>query len=130
MLKRKTIYELVNAFEVSFDEILAILKAIANNKRITILISLLTGQRSFADLKEDTKLQKTALSNHLTILIDSSLISRPDYNKYQLTSDGELFLRSIEIAFKKSEIREKIQTEGLQRRQFSEAFIKSFFGRE
>ncbi len=128
MEERKTIYELINAFEVSFDEILMLLKAISNSKRLTILISLLTGQKSFADLKEYTKLQKTALSNHLTRLINSSLIFRPDYNKYQLTSDGELFLRALEATFKKSEIREKIQTEGLQRRQFSETFIKSFFG--
>ncbi|GAH09217.1 unnamed protein product [marine sediment metagenome] len=128
MEERKTLHELITTFDVSFDEILTILKAISNNKRLIILIALLTGRKSFADLKEDTKLQKTALSNHLAKLINSSLIFRPDYNKYQLTSDGELFIRAIEVAFKKSEIREKIQTEGLQRRKFSETFIKSFFG--
>lgn len=129
MSERKTIYELINAFEVSFINILGLLKAISNDKRLTILISLLTGQKSFTDLKENTDLQKTALSNHLTKLINTSLIFRPDYNKYQLTPDGELFLRAIEGAFKNSEIREKIQTVSLQRRQFSKTFVESFFGR-
>jgi predicted transcriptional regulator len=128
MTERKTIYELINTFEASFDNILTVLKAISNNKRLIILLSLLTGEKSFSVLKEETKLQKTALSNHLTQLIDALLILRPDYNKYQLTSDGELFLRAIEVAFNKSEIREKIQTEELQRRRFSEMFVKSFFG--
>ena len=129
MLERRSINELINAFELSFDSIIKILKAISNDKRLTILISLLTGQKSFTDLKRETDLQKTALSNHLTQLIKALLIFRPDYNKYQLTSDGELFLRAVEAAFKNSEIREKIQTEGLQRRQFSETFVNSFFGR-
>lgn len=129
MSERKTMYELINAFEASFEDILTILKAISNNKRLTILITLISGEKSFNDLKEDTELQKTALSNHLKKLINATLILRADYNRYQLTSDGELFLRAIETAFNKSEIREKIQIKGLQRRQFSKTFIESFFGR-
>lgn len=129
MSERKTIYELINTFEVSFEDILTILKAISNNKRLIILITLISGEKTFNDLKEETELQKTALSNHLTKLINATLILRADYNKYQLTSDGELFLRAIETAFNKSEVREKIQTKGLQRRQFSKTFVESFFGR-
>ncbi len=129
MSEKKTLYGLLTALEVSFGEILRILKTIGNEKRLRILVTLLTGEKTFSDLKQETNLQKTALSNHLTILIKSSLISRPDYNKYQLSSDGDLFLRAVEGAFNKSEIREKIQTEGVQRRQFSDTFIQSFFGR-
>lgn len=128
MSEIKTISELINAFDISFEDIVNILKAISNNKRLTILIMLLTGEKTFNDLKEETGLQKTALSNHLTQLTNATLIFRPKHNKYQLTSDGELFLRAIEAAYKKSDVREKIQIKDLQRRQFSETFVESFFG--
>ena len=128
MSERKTIYELVNAFEISFDDILTILKAISNNKGLTILISLLTGDKTFNDLKQETEVKKTALSNHLSKLIITELILKPDHNKYRLTSDGELFIRALEAAFIKSDIKEKKRTEGLQRKHFSDSFIESFFG--
>ena len=129
MSEIRTIYELINAFGISFNDILTILKTMGNDNRLTILITLLTGEKTFNDLKEETQLQKTALSNHISQLIKAALIFRPDYNKYKLTSDGELFLTMIEAAYRKSEIREKQQIEGLQKRQFSETFVKSFFGK-
>lgn len=129
MSEGKTIYELISAFEASFEDILSILKAISNNKRLTILIALLTGEKTFNDLKTEVKLKKTALSNHLTKLISVSLILRADFNKYQITSDGELFIRGIEDIFKKSEVRKKMETEELQRREFSDTFVESFFGK-
>jgi predicted transcriptional regulator len=126
-MSNKSIYELINVFEVSLDDILVILKAISNEKRLLILIALLTGEKSFTELKTETQLKKTALSNHLTKLITAGLILRPDHNEYQLTSDGALFVRAVESAYTKSEIKEKRTTEALQKRQFSEPFIRSFF---
>jgi predicted transcriptional regulator len=130
MSERKTVSELITGFDVSFKDILTILKAISNNKRLTILISLLTGEKTFNDLKNETNLKKTALSNHLSKLINSELILKPDHNRYRLTSDGELFIRSLETTYNESNIKEKKRFESLQRRQFSDKFIKSFFGSE
>lgn len=126
----KTVSELINGFDVSFKDILTILKAISNNKRLTILIALLTGEKTFNDLKNETNLKKTALSNHLIKLINSELILKPDHNRYRLTSDGELFIRSLETIYNESDIKEKKRIESLQRRQFSDDFIKYFFGSE
>ncbi|MFX0205597.1 MAG: winged helix-turn-helix domain-containing protein [Candidatus Hodarchaeota archaeon] len=128
MLEPKTITELMNVFEVSFKSFLTILKAISNEKRFTILIALLSGEKTFNDLKIETKLQKTALSNHLLKLLKAELIVKPDHNKYRLTSDGELFIRALETAYDKSDIKEKKNIEELQKRQFSATFIESFFG--
>jgi predicted transcriptional regulator len=72
-------------------------------------------------------LKKSALSNHLTKLVHAGLILKPDHNKYQLTPDGELFIRTLETTYKKSEMREKKGTEVIQSRQFSESFVESFF---
>jgi len=64
----------------------------------------------------------------LTKLIYAGLIAKPDHNKYRLTPDGELFIRALETTYIKSEMREKKGTEVIQRRQFSESFVESFFG--
>ena len=129
MTERKTLYELINALEVAFEDIISIVKAMSNEKRFTILINLLTGEKTFNDLKEETGLKKTALSNHLIQLIDVSLIAKPDHNKYIITNDGELFIRALEVAYKKSNKREKKQTEELQQRKFSESFVDYIFGK-
>jgi DNA-binding HxlR family transcriptional regulator len=128
MSEIKTASELIDVFELSFKDILTILRAISNNRRLIILIALLSGEKAFNDLKNETGLKKTALSNHLSKLINAVLILKPDHNKYRLTSDGELFLRALEVAYSKSEIKEKKEIEGLQKRQFSDTFIESFFG--
>ena len=128
MFETKSVTELMNVFEVSFKDILVILKAISNEKRFIILIALLSGEKTFSDLKIETKLKKTALSNHLLKLITAELILKPDHNKYRLTSDGELFIRALEAAYDKSDKKEKKDIEELQKRQFSDIFIESFFG--
>ena len=87
----------------------------------------MTGEKSFDILKQETDLQKTALSNHLTTLINNSLIEKPDYGKYKITLDGKLFIRALEAVYTKSDIWKKKQTESIQKRQFSDKFVESFF---
>lgn len=128
MSEEKTIINLINSYEELFSDILDVFKAFSNDKRLTILINLLTGEKSFYELKEETQLKKTALSNHLVKLIKANLIIKPEFNKYQITSDGELFLRVIESTYQKSDIKEKKKIDELQKRHFSDQFVKSFFG--
>jgi len=120
--------ELLESLEASFEDVLTIIKAIGNKKRLRILISLLTGEKTFEMLKVETQLQKTALSNHLSFLVKVSLIEKPSVGKYKITQDGELILRSFESTYRKTEIWEKKQIIDLQRRQFSDSFVDSFFG--
>ena len=106
-----------------FEDILSIIKAIGNEKRLKILNFLLMGEKSFDALKKKTLLQKTALANHLNKLIESALIEKPIHGMYQITSDGKLFLTGIEKAYKQSDFLRKKQFSG----QFSKVFVKSFF---
>ncbi len=127
MSDEKPLVEIIESFEQSFEDILSIIKTIGNDKRLKILISLMTGEKVFDILKQETDLQKTALSNHLTTLINNSLIEKPDYGKYKITSDGKLFIRALEAAYTKSDIWKTKQTELIQKRQFSDKFVESFF---
>jgi len=81
----------------------------ANENRLNILISLLTGEKRFEDLKDEIDLKKTALSNHLKLLLENHLIIRPNYGIYQITKDGENFLKEIENCYSQSSIKEKVK---------------------
>ena len=96
----------------------------ANEKRLEILLSLLSGEKSFDALKKKTELQKTALANHLNKLIDNLLVEKHVHGIYRITSDGTLFLEFIEKAYNQSDFLRKKQPRG----QFSRMFVKSFFG--
>jgi len=113
---------------ISIEDKTVILRAMGNSNRLTILTALSLGEKTLTDLKEETKLKRTALSNHLTKLIRAGLISKPYYNKYCLTSDGELFYRTFDSAYLKSDFKAKKLLDDPQRGQFSDSFVKSFFG--
>jgi predicted transcriptional regulator len=126
--ENKDISDLINSLEFFFLDLIEILKSLSNDKRLQILIYLLTGEKKFDDLRERSHLAKTALSNHLSKLIKAKLIQKPEMGIYKLTDDGELFLRSIEATYLRSNIKQKRDTEALQQRKFSESFVESFFG--
>jgi DNA-binding HxlR family transcriptional regulator len=70
MSNEKPLMELIESVGQSFTDILNTVKAIGNEKRLQILITLLSGPKSFDALKKATQLKKTALSNHLSILMN------------------------------------------------------------
>jgi DNA-binding HxlR family transcriptional regulator len=111
------------------DDILIILKAMGNNKRLTILIQLLDGAKSFNNLMIRTKLQKTAISNHLNILIKTKLIEKPDYGLYQLTDDGVHFLRVLNEGWENSMASQVKKLHQVQSKKMSNSFLNNFFGR-
>lgn len=130
MIEKITPNELKESLEQSFDDILAIIKAMGNQNRLKILITLLSGEKSFQTLMSETNLQKTALSNHLTLLFKKSLIEKPDYGKYKITQDGVEFIRAIQVVYYQSDTQRKKELEIIQGRKLSETFLESFFKRK
>ena len=86
----KTLNDLLLSYQQNFPQLLKIIEALAHEKRLQILMSLLTGNKSFSDLKKSTQLEKTALASHLKKLLQVRLINKPAYNTYAIT-DGKLF---------------------------------------
>lgn len=129
MIEKKTPNELKESLEQSFDDILAIIKAMGNQNRLKILITLLSGEKSFQTLMSETNLQKTALSNHLTLLFKKNLIEKPDYGKYKITQDGVEFIRAIQMVWYQSDTQRKKELEIIQGRKLSKTFLESFFKR-
>jgi len=129
MIEKITPNELKESLEQSFDDILAIIKAMGNQNRLRILITLLSGEKSFQTLMSETNLQKTALSNHLSLLSKKNLIEKPDYGKYKITQDGVEFIRAIQVVWYQSDTQRKKELEIIQGRKLSETFLESFFKR-
>jgi predicted transcriptional regulator len=117
---------LIDQLDQPFGDILDIVKALGNEKRLQILITLLSGPKSFEGLKNETDLKKTALSNHLAIMMQQELIKKPEHGKYEPTSDGKLFLQAIEVAYNKSDRWKKNQI-NRQMHQSSNSFIDALF---
>jgi len=77
------------------SEITKILSALANEKRMQILIALLEGTKAFSNLQDTTELGKTALSHHLNILVESGVINQVSRGNYELSDDGYNALTSM-----------------------------------
>ena len=117
---------LIESFNLSFSEIVDILKVLGNEKRIQILILLLEGPQSYNIIVQELDLKKTAVSNHLTQLIGVNLIRREGNGVYEITTDGLEFIRAIERAYQKSPTRQAKKFDSLQRRGISKSFLERF----
>jgi hypothetical protein len=57
MVEKEDTIELIKSLKQSYKEILDIIKALANDNRLEISISLLSGKKKFEKLKEVTNLK-------------------------------------------------------------------------
>lgn len=108
----------------SMSEIADLHKALDHPTRIEILARLLTEELEFKDLQEEMNIPKTSLANHLTQLMDCSLVERLDRGVYQISFDGEDILKSSAKVFLEIKIREQEKLESLRLRY--EAMIKRY----
>ena len=117
---------LIESIVLSFSEIVDILKALGNEKRIQVLVSLLKGPQSYGIIVQKLNLKKTAVSNHLTQLLEVNLIRREVNGVYELTDDGLQFIRAIENAYQKSPTRQAEKFDKIERRGISNSFLERF----
>ena len=103
------------------NDLLPIIKSIANKNRLKILITLLGGSTTFKSLLQGTNLEKTGLAHHLQNLLDSSLINKPNYGKYELTDEGRAYLRALYNTYEISSALKKLKT--IQSRPMSDSFF-------
>jgi len=102
--------ELVRAALEEFGhDIALVLGSIANKRRLQILASLLTGQRTFRELRELTGLGKTALAHHLKTLEEAGFLRRAGRGRYRLTVDGAEFLTAVTTTYATSRRRQEAE---------------------
>jgi DNA-binding transcriptional ArsR family regulator len=118
--------DLIASLKISFGDLTEILKVLGNEKRLKIMILLLSRPQSYSTIVEEINLKKTAVSNHLTHLIKVGLIERGEYGIYKITGDGEEFLKAIEFAYQNSPSRQLQKFSKIERRKVSESFLNRF----
>jgi DNA-binding HxlR family transcriptional regulator len=92
-----------------------LLRSAAHPARIQILALLLRGEHGFSKLMQHTELSKTALANHLNILMKNGLVQRVARGEYTLTVDGKELLNTAATMYKDSTRREEERRELLLR---------------
>lgn len=109
--------ELKTVLEESSDYIIEFLKAISQENRFKILKYLIDGPKKFSSLLVATKISKTALANHLKVLIDTGLIKKLDRGKYHIKPDAIKFIQSTVYIYKESETGKALEREKMLRRE-------------
>ena len=84
------------------EDVVNVLGSIANNRRMEILTSLLEGQHTFKTLQEKSGLGKTALSHHLSILVETGMIEQKSRGVYELSRDGLDMLGAVSESYYES----------------------------
>jgi len=117
---------LIESLKESSMEIVSILKSLGNEYRFQILLQLLTGTKSFGTIVKNINREKTAVSNHLSHLINANLIEKGDYGIYRISEDGIEFMKAIDSAFQHSPTRQLRKFKELQSRKISKSFLNRF----
>ncbi|MHA1489023.1 MAG: ArsR/SmtB family transcription factor [Promethearchaeota archaeon] len=126
MISENIYDDLIESIKESFSDITSILKCLGNDKRMMILVILLKGSQLYGSIVEEIDLRKTAVSNHLSQLLEVNLIKKRNYGIYSITGDGIEFIKAIKNAYKKSPTRQRKKFESLQRRGVSPSFLNRF----
>jgi DNA-binding transcriptional ArsR family regulator len=80
------------------------LKALANPDRIRILKMLAERSMGFKEIKEALGVESPTVSHHLKLLVKTGMVKKEE--KYELSSNGRLFLRLLEIMTALEEVEE------------------------
>jgi DNA-binding HxlR family transcriptional regulator len=96
-------------------EIAELLRSAAHPARIQILALLLREEHEFSKLMQHIELSKTALANHLNLLMKKGLVKRVSRGEYKLTVDGKELLNAAAVMYKDSTQREEERRELLLR---------------
>jgi len=84
-----------------------LLRSAAHPARIQILAILLQEKHQFSKLMQHTELSKTALANHLNLLMKKGLVKRVARGEYTLTVDGKELLNAAASTYKDSTQRQE-----------------------
>ena len=103
-------YDLALSTLFKYDEdIVIVLKSLANKRRLQLLISLLRGPHAFSDLQKVTGLGKTALAHHLGILVETGVVKRTRRSRYELSPDGVELLKAVGVGYASSRRKRKLE---------------------
>lgn len=106
-----------------FDQVNSIGKVMSAPKRLDILIGLMEDARTFQDIKDLTNLEKSALSNHLKLLITQGLVEKKHHGIYGITFLGYQLIVKLDDLLDESATYAQNEQEIELRKQFTYSFL-------
>ena len=91
------------------EDIVLIMGALANKKRLQLLTLLLEGPGTFNELQEVVGLGKTALAHHLQLLVETGILNHTGRGRYELSLDGREFLQAVGHTYACSKRRRQLE---------------------
>ena len=98
-------------------------KVLSAPKRLDILIGLMEEAKAFQQIKEITGLEKSALSNHLKLLIDQRLVEKKHHGVYSITYQGYQLLVKLDDLIDETVNYLRNETEHEIRKKFTDNFL-------
>ncbi len=99
----------------SLEVISKLLKTVSQPNRLKTLSLLVSGPKAFSYLLQETHITKTALANHMTLLIQTGLVKRIERGRYTITEDGSKLLKATVNVYNESEKRKEEERERLRK---------------
>ncbi|WP_048149079.1 ArsR/SmtB family transcription factor [Palaeococcus ferrophilus] len=90
--------------EIDEEKAAKTLKALANPDRIRILKMLAERPMGFKEIKESLGVESPTVSHHLKLLVRTGMVRKEE--GYEISPDGRLFLRLLEIITALGEVEE------------------------
>ncbi len=114
----------------SLYDITKFVRGISHPKRLQLLVLLLEGTQDYSRLITKTGLKKTALSNHLSQLMECKLVNKTGRGNYHITTDGKELLKATTKLFKESKLKEQLQREKTRKNYSNENIEKLWYPKE
>lgn len=98
-------------------------KVISASKRLEIMVGLMDEAKAFQQIKSITGLEKSALSNHLKLLIDQGLVEKKHHGIYSITYHGYQLLVILDDLIDETVEYLRNERELEIRRKFTDTFL-------
>lgn len=105
------------------QEVNGIAKVMSAPKRLDILVGLMEDTKAFQQIKTITDLEKSALSNHLKLLIDQGLVEKRHRGVYSITFLGYQLIVKMDDLLDETNRYSKNEKELEIRRKFTSSFL-------
>ena len=105
------------------QEVNGIAKVMSAPKRLDILVGLMEDTKAFQQIKTITDLEKSALSNHLKLLIDQGLVEKRHHGVYSITFLGYQLIVKMDDLLDETNRYSKNEKELEIRRKFTSSFL-------
>ncbi len=114
MKKPSYVKEMQKRLQTGAEFIVPFSQALSHRHRYEILVSLLDGPHSFKFVESRVEIARTATANHLSHLLDTELVEKPERGVYKITSKGRSFLETLLDFYNKQKVKELNKARELQ----------------